>query len=214
MKLLFIGNSHTYYNAMPDMVRKLFEATGQRTHITMIAEGGKSLSYHVSAPNTAFNIRCGGYDVVIAQDKASGFDELGFRTAAKSLCELADKAESAFYLYMPWAPRDNRGAQRAMTDVYQSFCRANGCFFAPAGEVFSRMLMTESAESLYCEDGNHATPLGSYVAAVTIFYTVTGRKRIMKVTDFKDPGVEMGFPVELCQRVHTEACRTMRLYNG
>lgn len=49
MKLLFIGNSHTYYNAMPDMVRKLFEATGQRTHITMIAEGGKSLSYHVSA---------------------------------------------------------------------------------------------------------------------------------------------------------------------
>ena len=214
MKLLFIGNSHTYYNAMPDMVRKLFEATGQRAHVTMLAEGGKNLAFHVNAPNTAFNIACGNYDVVIAQDKAAGFEELPFRAAAKNLCELSQKAGSAFYLYMPWAPRDQRNAQHAMTEVYQSFCRANGCFFAPAGEVFGRMLLTEAVESMYLEDGNHATPFGSYVAAVTIFYTVTGRKRIMKVTEFKDPGVEMGFPVELCQRVHTEACRTMRLYNG
>ena len=32
--------------------------------------------------------------------------------------------------------------------------------------------------------------------------------------EIDDPGLAMGFPAELCQRVHTEACRTMRLFNG
>ncbi len=214
MKLLFIGNSHTYYNAMPEIVRQLFEAMGQRVHITVLAEGGKNLAFHVNSPNAMLNIRYGAYDAVIAQDKAAGFEEISFRTAAAALREQAEKVGSAFYLYMPWTARDNRASQSAMTDVYQSFCRANKCFFAPAGEVFGRMLLTEPAENLYREDGNHATPFGSYVAAVTVFYTLTGRKRIIKVAEIEDPGKQMGFSEELCQRVHTEACRTMRLFNG
>jgi hypothetical protein len=127
---------------------------------------------------------------------------------------MADAAGSAFYLYMPWAARDNRAQQNDMTDTYQRFCRTNGCFFAPAGEVFGRLLLSNPAELLYREDGNHATPFGSYAAAATIFYTVTGRKRILKVEEIEDPGVKMGFSTELCQLVHTEACRTMRLFNG
>ena len=46
-----------------------------------------------------------------------------------------------------------------MTDAYHAFCRANGCLFAPAGEVFTRILLHEPAETLYREDGNHATPV-------------------------------------------------------
>ncbi len=214
MKLLFIGNSHTYYNAMPDIVRRLLEATGQKTHVTILAEGGKNLAHHAATHNTVLNLRCGGYDMVIAQDKGTGFDPASFRTAAKALKEMTDKVGSALYFYMPWPSCDNRAQQGAMTDAYSEFCRANGCFFAPAGEVFGRMLLTEPAEALYREDGSHATPFGSYVAAVTVFYTITGRKRIMKVQEFDDPGLAMGFPAELCQRVHTEACRTMRLFNG
>lgn len=214
MKLLFIGNSHTYYNALPEMVMRLLEATGVKTHVTMLATGGKNLSYHATSHSVAFNIRCGGYDAVIAQDKATGFEGVAFREGAKALKDMADKANTPFYLYMPWAARDNRRAQAAMTDIYQSFCRSNGCFFAPVGEVFGRLLQTEDADTLYREDGNHATPFGSYVAAVTIFYTITGRKRIIKVEDIEDPGLKMGFPPELCQQVHTQACRTMRLFNG
>ena len=214
MKLLFIGNSHTYYNSFPETVQRLFEATGQKLHVTMLAVGGKSLSYHATSHNVMFNVRCGGYDMVIAQERGGGFEPSAFREGAKAIKEMADKAGAGFYLYMPWAGRDNRAAQRAMTDAYQDFSRANKCFFAPVGEVFGKLLQTEDAELLYREDGNHATPFGSYVAAVTVFYTLTGRKRILKVEDIEDPGVKMGFPAELCQRVHTQACRTMRLFNG
>ena len=214
MKLLFIGNSHTYYNSMPETVLRLLEATGQKSHVTMLTKGGESLSYHASSPNTLFNIRCGKYDAVIAQEKATGFDPVSFRDSAKLLRDMAEKAGSQFFLYMPWATRENRAAQRPMTEAYHNFCRSAGCSFAPAGEVFSRLLLTEPADALYREDGNHATPLGSYLAAVSIFYTITGRKRIIQVSDLQDPGVAAGIPAELCQKIHTEACRMSRLYNG
>ncbi|MBE6703121.1 MAG: hypothetical protein E7585_06895 [Ruminococcaceae bacterium] len=214
MKLLFIGNSHTYYNAMPETVLRFFEATGQKTHVTMLAEGGKDLIYHASVPNVPFNIRCGKYDMIIAQDRATGFDPAAFREGAKALKEMADKAGSQFFLYMPWAGRENREAQHIMTEAYHSFSQENGCPFAPTGEVFSRILLNEEPSLIYREDGNHATPLGSYIAAATVFYTVTGRKRIINVNALDDPGIAAGFPAELCQRIHTEACRTTRLYNG
>lgn len=214
MKLLFIGNSHTYYNSMPETVLRLLEATGQKSHITMLTEGGKSLAYHAASPAAAFNIRCGKYDAIIIQDRATGFDPASFRDGAKALKEMADRASTPLFLYMPWAGRDKRAAQPQMTQAYHDFCRANHCGMAPVGEVFGRLLMTEAPELLYHEDGNHATPIGSYLAAVSIFYTITGRKRIIGVEDFRDPGVEAGFPIELCQKIHTEACRMSRLYNG
>lgn len=214
MKLLFIGNSHSLYNSMPEMVQGLFAALGQKSHVTLLAGSGLSLAAHATSSVTSFNIRLGAYDAVIAQDKAAGFDVQGFRQGASSLKALADKAGTAFYLFMPWVARDARATQAAMTDVYQDFCRSQHCFFAPTGETFGRMLLTESPDALYREDGKYPTPFGSYVAAVTIFYTVTGRKRILRVSDIDDPGVKLGFPPELCQKVHTEACRTVRLYNG
>lgn len=214
MKILFLGNSHTYYNAMPQLVQELFVAMGQKAHVTMLAVGGKNLSYHATSASAPFNIRYGEYDIVVAQDKAGNFDAATFFEGAKAIKNMVDESGSAFYLYMPWTARDNRAAQLDMTDAYQRFCSANKCFFAPVGEVFSRMLQSPYADMLYREDGSHATLFGSYVAAVTIFYTITGRKRILKADSIEDPGVKLGFPVEICQLVHTEACRTMRLFNG
>ena len=214
MKLLFIGNSHTYYNSLPETVHALLDTTGYKPHVTMLAEGGRGLAWHITSPNVTFNVRCGGYDAVIVQDRASSFEPGSFREHAKTLKKAVESAGSQFFLYMPWTGRDHRAAQRDMTEVYLNFCRTNDCQFAPVGEVFTRLLATQSADTIYREDGNHATPLGSYIAAVTIFYTVTGRKRVINVESISDPGIAAGFPAELCQRIHTEACRMTRLYNG
>lgn len=214
MKLLFIGNSHTYYNSLPHTVLQLLEQTGTKAHVTMLTEGGKGLTYHTASPAVSVNIRYGKYDTVIVQDRATGFDPATFPEGAAALKEMADRAGSAFCLYMPWAGRDNRAAQQPMTEAYLTFSKAQGCPLAPVGEVFTRLLTTEPADSLYREDGNHATPLGSYVAAVTIFYAVTGRKRVIPVDEERDPGIALGLSPALCRRIHTDACHMVRLYNG
>lgn len=214
MKILFIGNSHTYYNDMAHTVQRLFEAIGEKTHVTMLTRGGKPLTFHAQDPATPFNIRYGDYDVVIAQDRASSFDVPSFEEGAKALKDMADEANTRFMLYMPWALRDHRETQREMTEAYLSFCRRENCRFAPAGEVFTKLLATEPLDALYREDGNHATPLGSYAAAVTIFYTLTGRKRTINPEKINDPGISDGFDPALCAAVHAAACHVARLYNG
>ena len=214
MKLLFIGNSHTYYNDTAAMVMALLEATGERTHVTMLTRGGKGLNYHMAEPSATFNIRYGGYDTVIAQDRGAAFDTALFREGAEALFHMSNDAGARFVLYMPWVLRDAHDTQRDMTEAYLSFARKHGCRFAPCGETFTRLLSTLSADDLYREDGNHATPLGSYAAAVTIFYTVTGRKRAIDPTKIQDPGILKGFDPALCKHIHTEACFVTRLFNG
>ena len=217
MKLLFIGNSHTYYNSMPEMVKELLEYTGIRTHVTMSTEGGKGLIYHCDRQDVNFNIRYGEYDAVVLQDKASNFNAEDFKTGGRILMKNSlGESKARRVLYMIWARRDEKERQAYITDAYTTLGTEIGAAVAPAGEVWHKILREspEMVDLLYRPDGNHATPLGSYLAATTLFYTITGRKRIMKVADIEDPGVKLGFPVELCQRVHTEACRTMRLFNG
>lgn len=214
MKLLFIGNSHTYYNSLPATVKHLLEQTGTRTHVTMVTRGGKSLAFHAENETTLFNIRHGEYDLVILQDRASDFDTASFTAGAEALLKEARAAGSSVMLYMPWALRDNREAQEEMTNAYLALSRRLGVPVAAAGEVFGRLLNRYPADLLYCKDGNHATPLGSYAAALTVFYTLTGRKRVLSLDKLEDPGVAAGFPAELCRLCHTEACYIARLLNA
>ena len=214
MKLLFIGNSHTYFNDVAGTVLRLLTATGEKSHVTMLTRGGKALTFHATDPAVAFNVRYGAYDVVIAQDRGSVFEPEAFEAGATAIGKMATAAGSEFMLYMPWAPRDNRAAQHDMTEGYLSFCRRGSYRFAPAGEVFTRLLQSLSPDELFREDGCHATALGGYAAAVTIFYTVTGRKRTLDPTKINDPGIADGISPELCQKIHTEACYIARLYNG
>ena len=214
MKLLFIGNAHTEHHAMPNTVARFFEAMGQKIHVTMISQPGKDLAYHLTSACTLFNIRHGEYDAVIAQDRAGFFDVAEFERNANLLLSTVRDAGAQTCLYMPFAPMGNRTQQKEMTRAYTELCTENKCLLAPVGEVFSKLSRQSALPSLYAENGKHASPFGSYVAAVTIYYILTRRKRIMRIEDAADPGVEMGFSPDVCRLVHTEAVRTVRLHNA
>lgn len=51
LRLLFIGNSHTYCNDMPLMAAKKARAAGYDCEVTMIAHGGWFLAQHVEEPD-------------------------------------------------------------------------------------------------------------------------------------------------------------------
>ena len=62
LRILFIGNSHTYMNDMPEMVAMRFRNHGYDCEVTMIAHGGWYLKQHVEEPDVRFNILYGHYD--------------------------------------------------------------------------------------------------------------------------------------------------------
>lgn len=45
-RALFIGNSYTYYNNLPDILRVMAEADGRRLEVRMVAPGGWRLKDH------------------------------------------------------------------------------------------------------------------------------------------------------------------------
>ena len=53
MRVLFIGNSHTYFNDMPNMFAELARKEGVACEVTMLAHGGWYLEQHQAEPETS-----------------------------------------------------------------------------------------------------------------------------------------------------------------
>ena len=217
MKILFIGNSHTYYNEMPQMVKELFEYTGVKTHVTMSTEGGKGLIYHCDRKDVNFNIRHGEYDVIVLQDKATNFNPEDFKQGGRALMRNSlGECPARRVLYMIWARRMDKDLQEIITRAYTELGEEIGAAVAPAGEVWHKILRQtpEMEDQLYRPDGNHATPLGSYLAATTLFYTITGRQRPIVLKEGAQPSTRLEIDPDTARRIHKEACAMAKKFRA
>ena len=83
VKILFIGNSHTYYHDLPAWVALMAKEEGYECDVTMLAHGGWYLHQHVEEPDVRFNIKFGHYDYVVLQEHSHPFDDVpGYIEAA------------------------------------------------------------------------------------------------------------------------------------
>ncbi len=120
LSILFIGNSHTYYNDMPLMVKRRAEEEGQSCRVTMIAHGGWYLSQHAEESDIRFNILYGKYDYVVLQEHAHPFGpEEDFLNSACALNKMIRKAGSTPIIYECWAKKDEPELQDHMNTVHR-----------------------------------------------------------------------------------------------
>ncbi len=173
MKVLFIGNSHTYFNDMPALFKALCREHGVDAHVTMLTKGGMGLDYHVQQESTLFNIRYGEYDYVVLQHNAHPLRELeGMRQAACTLVNLIREAGGTPILYQTWARKGDEAFQPIMSAVYAALGKALNVAVAPVGDEWQRMQLEHPEINLFWTDGEHASPEGSKLAARVIFETI------------------------------------------
>lgn len=214
IRILLVGNSHTYFNNMPKMLKDIFAKAGVEAQVIMQTEGGKGLLYHCNRKDVVFNIVHGGFDYVVLQDVAITFEranliEGGMKIKANAL----DRSDAQPVLYMIWAHGDVPGLQPEITAAYAELARLLGAPLAPAGEVWHRLMRSRGGYCLYGEDRHHATPLGSYLAAACIFYAISRRERPIKVSEGDEPHTSLGLDTAVCRKIHSAACRTAKKYN-
>ena len=137
-KILFIGNSHTYFNDMPAMVAQLFSAVlGEEAHVTMLASPGMSLRWHYDQPETKFNILRGGYDYVVLQQATHPFDgEEALLRQAGRLIQWVREAKATPVVYMTWSAKDDLPGQKELTDAFRHLAETGRALLAPAGGVW------------------------------------------------------------------------------
>ena len=170
LAILLIGNSHTYFNDMPLMVRRRAEDAGYDCRVTMIAHGGWFLAQHAEEPDVRFNILHGGYDYVVLQEHAHPFGpEEKFREAAVRLNGMIRQAGSVPVLYAVWAKKDEPEAQERMNEAHRRVADAIGALLAPVGENWRQYQQSRPDLEIYAGDGAHASPAGSDFAAACIW---------------------------------------------
>lgn len=173
LKILFIGNSHTYYNDMPLMVQKRALEEGYDCSVTMLAHGGWYLEQHAGEPDVRFNILYGGFDYVVLQEHAHPFGpEEKFREAAVSLSRMIRKAGSIPVLYEIWAKKTEPEAQAHISETHEAIAAEIGALLAPVGENWWSYQKSQGNTEMYDEDGAHASKAGSDFAAKYIWETI------------------------------------------
>ena len=69
LRVLFVGNSHSYFNDMPELFARFTErTTGVRPSVTMLAYSARDLTWHRTEYfSLRFNLMYGGYDFCVIQ---------------------------------------------------------------------------------------------------------------------------------------------------
>ena len=64
MKVLFLGNSHTFVHYVPARAAHFCQSHGTDLETTMLTHPGMGLDWHLNQSQTYYNLRCGKYDAV------------------------------------------------------------------------------------------------------------------------------------------------------
>ena len=197
-KILFIGNSHTYMNDMPELARQMMEnATGEACEVFMLANPGKPLKWHMEEDyySVRFNVLYGKYDYCVIQEQAHPLppEEDTVESIAR-LIDLCKKANIAPVIFETWAEKRKPENQDEMNRRYRKLAREYGAILAPVGEVWEKTLADlndQSEYDLYFRDGEHASAVGDYLAAMVTVKAITGKmplKGFRRAFDFTIPG--------------------------
>ena len=216
MNILFVGNSHTFFNDMPRTFARLWEAqTGESVKPVMLCHGGQGFTYHVRELfEVRFDLLFGGFDYAVFQQKAHPFagSEEEFE-AGKKLAELADKGGVKPVFALTWAEKAHPENQEKMNDFHRRLCGETGALLSPVGLIWQRVLARDPEFPLYFADGEHASVYGDYLIAVTHCRLLSGRSVLDLPSvgcDFFDPekqGIREG---ETLTALEEEKCRVIR----
>lgn len=176
VKLLFLGNSLTYTNDLPDMLERLLEQNGVKVaQIDSRARPDFGLQDHWSSSQSMNAIAQGPWDLVILQQGPSATE------GRPSLLEFSERfaepireagAEPVLYMVWPSAAR-----LRDFPGVAESYrmaaAKAEGYLF-PVGEAWLYAWRQNPKIRLYGRDGFHPSRLGTYLAALVMFQQISG----------------------------------------
>ena len=178
MRILFIGNSHTYKHAMPFQVREMirFRKGATACDIWSYTAAGRSLSWHGAEEGTRQAVRQFEWDYIVLQQAThpfGGYEELaeGYRLLRPHL----EVSGAEIILYVTWKRKNApESDQQEINDAFARLAGEESLRTVPAGDAWAMVAREHPGINLYEEDGSHASPAGSYLIACMFFNALTG----------------------------------------
>lgn len=177
MRILFIGNSLTYSNQLPYMVRALADSAGDATAVVeAVALPDFSLEDHWNDGRAVRAIRGGCWNYVVLQQGPSSLGEsraLLLDYAARFDAVVREQGGRSA-LFSVWPAQSRRADFNRAIESYALAADAVNGLMLPAATAWLEAWEHDPGLDLYA-DGLHPTQAGSYLAALVITSGLYGR---------------------------------------
>jgi len=175
IRVLFLGNSHTQFNDLPKLVAALGQSRNRPISFQVLA--GATLDQLHGMNQVRSAVSSGRFDAVVLQGQSISMSHK-YNYSNKEAIELAKVARqngAKAYLFAEW-PRKGIDETAYIEGIYRKIADASGAQIIPVGRVWDAVLREQKNLRLWADDGNHASPLGSRVAAYAIYRALTQDK--------------------------------------
>lgn len=201
-RVLFLGNSYTQVNNLPQMLQEMAKSTNDSLLVDNYTPGGYRLQNHASDLSAITKIAAGNWDFVVLQEQSQlpsftdidvATDVFPFARKLDSLIKTYNPCAQTIF-YMTWG-RKNGDAQNCpfwppvctyagMDSLlhlrYRMMADSNNAFVSPVGAVWREIRDKYPEIELYQTDESHPALEGTYAAACS-FYSVIFRKSPMLI---------------------------------
>ncbi len=195
--VLFLGNSYTYANDLPQLTVSLAQAAGDTLLVASNTPGGYTFQLHSTNATSLSMIQQGNWDFVVLQEQSQlpSFPPNQVQSQCFPFAALLDSMVSQYnscgetMFFMTWG-RKNGDAQNCpnwppvctyagMDSLlrlrYQMMANDNQAVVSPVGAVWRYIRHHYPSIELYSSDESHPSEAGSYAAACA-FYPAIFRK--------------------------------------
>lgn len=197
--VLFLGNSYTSTNNIPQITADIASNMGDNLVFDDYTPGGYKLSQHYTDPVSLAKIQAGPWDFIVLQEQSqipssSGFTFVG--NVSNMVQYIKNNTTCTLPMfYMTWGRKNGDalncpnhpqvctylGMDAATRTAYMSMAQISDAEVTPVGAVWRYVRSNYPAINLYQPDDSHPTAEGSYLAACC-FYTTLFRKDPSNIT--------------------------------
>lgn len=192
-KVLFLGNSYTSVNNLPQMIQDVALSAGDTLVYDSYAPGGYQLADHSQDPVSQGKIMSGGWDYVVIQGQSQEPITLPgqFNGGGGALYNLVKQYNPCAVTmpYMTWGRKNGdaqncaafpvmctyQGMDTTLRNRYKSLTNGINGELAPVSVVWNDLRQNHPGIELYQADESHPSVAGSYAAACC-FYTALFKK--------------------------------------
>lgn len=202
LKILFVGNSYTYYNEYPVIFKEIAWREGHYADCDIFVSGGYTMKAHLANKVSRETVEKGGYDYAFLQDQSFNAVLIGTEDD-KGVVENMSKMTDRIKKYSPdaktvieitWGRKfgsnnlgkkyeylptkypsyfsDYNAMQNRLTDMITEEARITGSQVSPVGIAWQIVRRERPDIELYGKDAHHPSYAGSYLSAVVAYLTV------------------------------------------
>lgn len=184
VNVLFVGNSLTYSNNLPEIVKQVAICDSVELNYKMLALPNYAVEDHLRDGHVVSEIKSGKYDFVIVQQGPSSQQEgrMMLLNDGLKLAKLCAENKTRLAFFTVWPAKERFGDFPRVLETYQLAADSTKSILCPAGNAWLKVWDANPEIMLYSVDNFHPSYRGSLLAAIVIYGSIRKKTNLSFVS--------------------------------